>query len=152
MSATKYSILVIATVVVSITAIRFVSSLRIAGGNTAPVNQTQTLMDPGARQELESAKAGLLTAMADFQGQLELAPTPVTTQEDRTAASGLLSSILYSERSSSVVIDGEILHEGDVIRDVKVFKIHKDAVELEKNGQKWLQGLGTVFSGKDDSV
>jgi len=154
MSATKYSILMVATVVALIAAIRSVSSLRTAKGNTAPGNQTQTLTarSTSARQELESAKAGLLTAMADLQAQLdELVPGPVTTQ-NHPAASGLLSSILYTDKSSSVVIDGVILHEGDTIHGVKVFKIHKATVELEKNSQKWHQKLGTTFSPKADPV
>jgi len=58
---------------------------------------------------------------------------------------GLLASILYSARVSSVVIDGRILHEGETIHGVKVVRIHEDKVELAKNGEKWQQKVGMTF-------
>jgi hypothetical protein len=90
--------------------------------------------------------------MGQLQVQLdEVGSSPVTTQS-LPAAGGLLGSILYSNRHSSVVIDGVILHEGDIIHGVKVFKIHEDAVELEKNGQRWQQNVGMSFPSATDPV
>jgi type II secretory pathway component PulC len=105
-----------------------------------------------AHQNLDSATAGVVSAMGQLQVQLdELSPGPVTTQS-QPAAYGLLGSILYSNRRSSVVIDGVILHEGETIHGVKVFKIHEDAVELEKNGQTWQQNVGMTFPPATDPV
>ncbi|MDD5328014.1 MAG: hypothetical protein PHY02_09430 [Phycisphaerae bacterium] len=50
-----------------------------------------------------------------------------------------LTGILYSEDKPLVVIDGEIVKEGGTINGVKVVKIHKDSVELERAGVKWTQ-------------
>jgi hypothetical protein len=50
-----------------------------------------------------------------------------------------LTGILYSEDNPSVVIDGKIVKEGDIINGIKVVKIHKDGVEFEKKGKKWTQ-------------
>ena len=58
---------------------------------------------------------------------------------------GLLASILYSARFSSVVIDGRILHEGEMVHGVKVVRINKDTVELVKNGRMWHQKVGMTF-------
>ena len=155
MSAKKYSILLIVTVVTLITVIKGVS-LYTATPSTADAaaDQTQTLKAQlsSAQQKLDSATAKVVSAMGQLQIQLdELAPGPVATQSP-PAAGGLLASILYSDQHSSVVIDGVILHEGDIIHGVKIFKIHEDAVELEKNGQRWQQNVGMAFPPNTDSV
>jgi len=154
MSARKYSILVIVTVVTLIAVIKGVSLYTANPGTADASDQTQTLNAQlsSAQQKLESATDGVVAAMGQLQVQLgELSPGPATTQSP-PAAGGLLASILYSDQRSSVVIDGIILHEGDIIHGVKVFKIHEDAVELEKNGQKWQQNVGMTFPPATDPV
>ena len=154
MSARKYSILAIVTVVTLIAVIKGVSLYTANPGTADAADQTQTLNAQlsSAQQKLESATAGVVSAMGQLQVQLdELAPGSVTTQSP-SAAGGLLGSILYSNRHSSIVIDGVILHEGDIIHGVKVFKIHEDAVELEKNGQRWQQNVGMTFPPATDPV
>ncbi len=154
MSAKKYSILLIVTVVTLIAVIKGVSLYTANPGTADAADQAQTLKAQlsSAQQKLDSATAGVVSAMGQLQVQLdELAPGPVATQSP-PAAGGLLGSILYSNRRSSVVIDGVILHEGDIIHGVKVFKIHEDAVELEKNGQRWQQNVGMTFPPAADRV
>jgi hypothetical protein len=150
MSARKYSILLIVTVVTLIAVIKGVSLYTANPGTADAADQTQTLKAQlsSAQQKLESATAGVVAAM----GQLdELGSSPVAAQSP-PAAGGLLGSILYSNRHSSVVIDGAILHEGDIIHGVKVFKIREDTVELEKNGQRWQQNVGMTFPPATDPV
>ena len=57
------------------------------------------------------------------------------------AGRGLITAILYGAENSSVVIDDEILYEGDTIYGVKIVKIHADEVELVKNSTAWTQQI-----------
>jgi hypothetical protein len=50
-----------------------------------------------------------------------------------------LTGIIYSEDNPSAMIDGKIVKEGDIIDGIKVVKINKNDVELEKDGVKWTQ-------------
>lgn len=60
-----------------------------------------------------------------------------------TARQGVVTGILYTTiESSSAVIDGQIVKEGDTIHNVTVTKIHKSEVEFEKNGKRWKQRVG----------
>ncbi len=54
-----------------------------------------------------------------------------------------LTGIFYSENDPDPIamINGDIAHEGDIIKGVEVLKIHKDKVELQKDGRKWSQSL-----------
>lgn len=54
---------------------------------------------------------------------------------------GQVTGLFYSD-DPSVIIDRQILKAGDTIHGVKVVKILKDKVELEKNGKKWTQKVG----------
>jgi len=40
------------------------------------------------------------------------------------------------------VIRGQVVHQGDTVGGVKIFKIHKDEVEFEKDGKRWTQKEG----------
>ena len=57
-------------------------------------------------------------------------------------AKGMITGIIYSENSPSALLNSQIIHEGDIIQGIKVVKIRKGAVEFEKDGKKWTQGLG----------
>jgi hypothetical protein len=153
MSAKKYSILTIAILAVLIAAIKYVGP-RTAKGTTKAVNQSQIFSGQlsSAQQELESATAGVVSVMVELQEQLDELEQRADAGQDGAVRGGLLASILYSAKNSSVVIDGVILHEGDMICGVKVVKIHEDTVELEKEGQKWQQKLGMRFPAKSDAV
>ncbi|MHC4216144.1 MAG: hypothetical protein ACYSWP_22550, partial [Planctomycetota bacterium] len=48
-----------------------------------------------------------------------------------------IDSILYSEVSSSVVIENMILHEGDEVLKATIIKINKDSVDFERDGKKF---------------
>ena len=54
-------------------------------------------------------------------------------------AKGTVTGILYSKEDPSVVIDGEVLREGQSIRGVKVIKTNRDSVEFEYAGANWSQ-------------
>ena len=55
-----------------------------------------------------------------------------------------LTGIFYSQDNPMAIVEGEIVHEGDTIGDVKVLKIHKDRVEFEKSGRTWNQGMPAI--------
>jgi len=52
-----------------------------------------------------------------------------------------VTGILYSEDRPAAIIGYRIVHEGEVIHDVQVVKIHKDKVEFEKDGRRWTQTI-----------
>ncbi len=93
-----------------------------------------------------------LAALAECERQLKKAVCERKEPVSEGGSWGLLASILYSARMSSVVIDGKILHEGETIHGVKVVKIHEDTVELAKNGERWQQKVGMTFPVEADPV
>ncbi|MHC4912664.1 MAG: thioredoxin fold domain-containing protein [Planctomycetota bacterium] len=58
-----------------------------------------------------------------------------------------LTAIVYSQDSALAIVNGEIVHEEDMIEDVKVIKIHPDRVEFELSGSRWSQTLPDVEDG-----
>jgi hypothetical protein len=46
-----------------------------------------------------------------------------------------VSGIVYNAENPSAIICGKIVREGDEVNGYKVVKIHKEKVELEKNGK-----------------
>jgi len=58
-----------------------------------------------------------------------------------------LTAIVYSQDSALAIVDGEIVHEEDMIEDVKVIKIHPDTVKFERSGSRWSQSLPGVEDG-----
>jgi hypothetical protein len=54
---------------------------------------------------------------------------------------GWVNGILYSEDNPSVVLDKDIVYEGQAVHGVKVLKVYKDRVEFEKDGKRWEQKL-----------
>jgi hypothetical protein len=73
-----------------------------------------------------------LSSMGEEKEQLEQQTPP---------AIGWVNGILYSDKKASVVIDQDIVSEGQAVHGVKVVKIHKDKVEFEKEGNRWEQKL-----------
>jgi thioredoxin 1 len=64
-----------------------------------------------------------------------------------------LTGIAYSENTAPMaIVDGKVVHEGDMVGEVKVVKIHKDGVEFETAEKKWSQSMPVseegVHSGK----
>jgi thiol-disulfide isomerase/thioredoxin len=58
-----------------------------------------------------------------------------------------LTGIIYSEENPMAIVNGKIVHKGDAVGDVKVVKIYKNGVELEKSGRKWSQSLPATEEG-----
>jgi hypothetical protein len=85
---------------------------------------------------LENQKEFALNAeLAELQKPLgEKPPTPESKETH-----GLLLGIVYSPDKSSAVVDNKILHEGDSIHGVHLFKIHEGKVVFDKNGNRWEQ-------------
>lgn len=85
---------------------------------------------------LENQKEYALSAeLAELEKTLsEEPPTPKSKE-----TYGLLLGIVYSPDKSSAVVDNKILHEGDSIHGVHVFKIYEGKVVFEKNGNRWEQ-------------
>ena len=54
-------------------------------------------------------------------------------------AFGTVDGVLYSPGGSSVLIDGQIVREGERIYGVCVTKIHRRKVEFKAGGRKWEQ-------------
>ncbi len=77
----------------------------------------------------------LATGLNEYQERLNMEEIPEKPQHTL----GVVAGILYAEDSSTALIDGEILREGQFIHGVKLVSIHKDKVEFEKNNKKWDQ-------------
>jgi type II secretory pathway component PulC len=52
---------------------------------------------------------------------------------------GVVTAILYSNDTPTVLIEDQMLHEGDTIHDVKVMNIMEDKVQFDKQGERWEQ-------------
>ena len=58
-----------------------------------------------------------------------------------------LTGIFYTENNPAAVVNGKIVHEDDVIGDVRVLKIHKHKVEFESSGRRWSQSMPAAEEG-----
>ncbi len=59
-----------------------------------------------------------------------------------------LTGIAYSADSAPMaVVDGQVVHEGEMVGEVKVVKIHKDGVEFETAEKKWTQSMPVSEEG-----
>ena len=54
---------------------------------------------------------------------------------------GVVKGILYTGINSSVMIDNQILEEGDTIYGTTIEKIYPKKVEFTKNGKRWSQRI-----------
>ena len=48
---------------------------------------------------------------------------------------GVVTGIIYNAENPSAIVCGEVVHEGDVVHGYKVLKIHREKVELNKDGK-----------------
>jgi hypothetical protein len=46
-----------------------------------------------------------------------------------------VTGIMYYDENPAAIISGKVVHEGDVVQNCKVVKIHKNKVELQKDGK-----------------
>lgn len=58
-----------------------------------------------------------------------------------------LTGIIYSEDNPMAIVNSKIVHEGDVVDEVKIVKIHKDSIDLERAERRWSQSLPTAEEG-----
>lgn len=63
------------------------------------------------------------------------------TKKVMATKTGTVVGILYNENGPCALINHRLLHEGDIIRDIKIVKIDRSQVEFEKNGQRWTQKM-----------
>jgi hypothetical protein len=52
-----------------------------------------------------------------------------------------ITGIIQSNDKPSAILGGKIIHEGDSHHGVTIVKIHKDKIEFEANGKRWIQRL-----------
>jgi len=83
---------------------------------------------------------GQLTSRSKIERQLRR-NIPVEAGRKPSPATGLVTAILYTIGGSSVVIDDEILYEGDTIHGVSIVKINQDTVEFAKGNHRWSQRI-----------
>ena len=57
-----------------------------------------------------------------------------------------LTGIFYTKNDPDpmAIVNGEMVHEQDMIGDVKILKIHKDKVDFERDGRTWSQSMPTA--------
>jgi hypothetical protein len=54
----------------------------------------------------------------------------------------MIKGIVFYEGKGAALIDGEVVRENDVLKDVKIIRILPDYVEFEKHSNKWKQQVG----------
>lgn len=79
--------------------------------------------------------------------QLRMSSRYIQPGEKPEITYGLISSILYSGVDTIVVIDGEIMREGDMLYGIQIVKILRNEVEFSKDRRRWKQRLGESPSG-----
>ncbi len=90
-----------------------------------------------ALDDLEKQKALALAAVHSQGVGQSIPPTS-------TIAQGTVTGIIYSEENPLTIIDGNILHEGQSIRGVKIIKINQSSVEVEYAGNRWSQRVNEL--------
>jgi thiol-disulfide isomerase/thioredoxin len=59
-----------------------------------------------------------------------------------------LTGIAYAENAAPMaIVNGQVVHEGEMVGEVKVVKIHKDGVEFETAKKKWTQNMPSSEEG-----
>jgi len=51
----------------------------------------------------------------------------------------IIRGIVYSDTNPTAIIAGQIVKQGQTVGGVKIIKINRDSVELEKDGKNWVQ-------------
>lgn len=60
---------------------------------------------------------------------------------ERSSRKGIVKGILYTGIDSSVMVDNQVLKEGDTIYGTEIAKIYPKKVEFHKNGKCWSQRI-----------
>ncbi|MHC4460506.1 MAG: hypothetical protein ACYS30_03655 [Planctomycetota bacterium] len=63
-----------------------------------------------------------------------------------------VTAIVHSDEKVFAVISGNVVYERDVVSGYKVIKIHKDKVELEKNGKRVIKQVYKKSSPVDNQL
>lgn len=63
-----------------------------------------------------------------------------TTPRDKSELINL-EGIVYSQDKSSAIVNGRIVHAGDIVSGITVLNINLDSVEFELDGEKWIQKI-----------
>ena len=94
-----------------------------------------------ARMEFETARlerqmrAAVRNAELSTEGSQQAQPTGQMPR-------GTITGIVYSADKPNVLIDSQLLHQGDTINGVMVIKIYPDRVALGKGDKMWMQTIG----------
>jgi hypothetical protein len=60
---------------------------------------------------------------------------------EKNKEKGVVKGILYTGIDSSVMVDNQVLKEGDAIYGVKIAKIYPKQVEFTRDGKCWSQRI-----------
>jgi hypothetical protein len=52
-----------------------------------------------------------------------------------------VTAIVFGEENASAIVDGSVVHEGDIIEGYKVVKIHREEVEFERKGKRFTRKI-----------
>jgi hypothetical protein len=109
--------------------------LIIAPSQKTKKSSTVTQTDPHTKSENEIK----WTVPKPYPQQLRDPMKPASTMRSENSSGELtVKGIVFSDNPSAV-IDGQIVHEGDVIIGATVLKINEGSVEFEKDNKRWKQ-------------
>lgn len=97
------------------------------------------------KEKLSAVRAGLDNEAKALQEKLspqQGQPQEVEEPYKPRPLKGTVTGIVLYEKKAAALIDGRIVRENNVIRDIKVLRIMPDYVEFERQGKKWIQEVG----------
>lgn len=111
---------------------------RLAGAMTGIAEKKRSII---ARTEFEAAalQRQLRAALRNVELADSRAVSPVVAQ---VTPRGVVRGIVHSADKPGVLIDGQVLHEGDAINGVLIVKIYPDQVGFGTANHTWLQKIG----------
>ena len=101
------------------------------------IDELKSELTARARAELQLKKD--IEKLARKVASQVKAQIPVAAEPEPVR--GLVTSILYSDRNSSAVIDGQILREGQSIYGVEVVSISRSEVVFSRDSRTWKQRI-----------
>jgi len=95
-------------------------------------------------EKVRAARARLDNEVKVLQEKLPQQGRPQAVEEPYKPRplKGTVTGIVLYEKKAAALIDGRIVRQNNVIRDIKVLRIMPDYVEFEKQGKVWIQEVG----------
>lgn len=130
------------TVLVAVLTVVFVGVLYLSLGGVGSADSKKSLVSPA------SAAAATPTSSADQWAFPKPVPEPLRNPMlpapvvvGKSLNSLAVRGIVYSQNKPSAIVNNQIVEIGHTVNGVTIVNITPNAVEFEKEGQRWTQGV-----------